>query len=121
MPASHLPRPIRSPARVMWQFRPHSYYPVEHSADQLTQWTYDFTYNGTKYTPVIVGTNATKTNTSTTTPVFIIPIKLVYGKTNGNHTYDPNKNIFPGTKLTVTQYIAQSPLFCSHRLQTGRS
>jgi len=98
---------------------PHSYYPVEHSADQLTQWTYDFTYNGTKYTPVIVGTNATNTNTSTTTPVFIIPIKLVYGKTNGNHTYDPNKDIFPGTKLTVTQYIAQSPLFVAINFTEG--
>lgn len=90
---------------------PHSYYPVEPSTDQLTQWTYTFTYSGTKYTPVIVGTNATNTDKSTTTPVFIIPIKLVFGKTNGNHTYDPNKDIYPGTKLTVTQYIAQSPLF----------
>ncbi len=43
--------------------------------------------------------------------MFIVPIKLIYGKTNGNHTYDPNKDIYPGTKLTVTQYIAQSPLF----------
>jgi hypothetical protein len=90
---------------------PHSYYPVEPSTDQLTQWTYSFTYQGNKYTPVIVGTDATKTNTSTTTPVVIIPIKLVFGKTNGNHTYDPNKDIYPGTKLTVTQYIAQSPIF----------
>jgi hypothetical protein len=90
---------------------PHSYYPVEPSTNQLTQWTYSFTYNGQKYTPVIVGTNATNTNASTTTPVVIIPIKLVFGKTNGNHTYDPNKDIYPGTKLTVTQYVAQSPLF----------
>jgi hypothetical protein len=90
---------------------PHSYYAVEPSSSQLTQWTYKFTYNGTKYTPVIVGTDATKTNTSTTVPVFIIPIKMVYGKTNGNHTFDPNKDIYPGTKLTVTQYIAQSPIF----------
>jgi hypothetical protein len=90
---------------------PHSYYPVEKSPSQLTQWTYSFTYNGQKYTPVIVGTNATNTDTSTTTPVVIVPIKLIFGKTNGNHTFDPNKDIYPGTKLTVTQYIAQSPLF----------
>ena len=44
---------------------PHSYYPVEPSTTQLTQWTYSFTYNGQKYTPVIVGTNATNTNAST--------------------------------------------------------
>src|SRR5271170_3007453 len=58
---------------------PHSYYPVVPSSDQLTQWTYSFTYNSQKYTPVIVGTNATNTNKSTTTPVVIIPIKLVFG------------------------------------------
>jgi hypothetical protein len=90
---------------------PHSYYPVVPSSDQLTQWTYKYTYNGQKYNPVIIGTDATSTNKSTTTPVVIIPIKLVFGKSNGNHTYDPNKDKFPGTKLTVTQYIAQSPLF----------
>jgi hypothetical protein len=98
---------------------PHSYGPIEHAAGQLTQWTYTFTYNGTKYTPVIVGTDATKTNTTTTTPVFIVPLKLVYGKTNGNHTYDPNKDLFPGTKLTVTQYIAQSPLFVGINFTEG--
>jgi hypothetical protein len=99
---------------------PHSYYPVEPSTSHLTQWTYHFTYQGTKYTPTIVGTDATKTNTSTTTPVFIIPIKMVYGKTNGNHTFDPNKDIYPGTKLTVTQYIAQSPLFVPINFTEGR-
>jgi hypothetical protein len=98
---------------------PHSYYPVEPSSKQLTQWTYDFTYQGTKYTPVIVGTDATKTNTTTTTPVFIIPIKLVFGKTNGNKTFDPNKDIYPGTKLTITQYVAQSPIFVPIKFTQG--
>jgi hypothetical protein len=90
---------------------PHSYYPVKPSRKQLTQWTYSFTYKGQKYTPVIIGTDITRTNKSTTTPVLIIPIKLVFGKKNGNHTYDPNKDIYPGTKLTVTDYVAQSPIF----------
>jgi len=98
---------------------PHSYFPVEQSSNKLTQWTYSFTYNGNKYTPVIVGTDPRKTNVTTTTPVFIIPVKLVYGKTNGNHTYDPNKDIYPGTKLTVTQYIAQSPLFVDINFKRG--
>src|SRR5579864_2812616 len=71
---------------------PHSYYPVKPSSNHLTQWTYNFTYQGQKYSPVIVGTNPSKTNVTTTTPVFIIPIKMVFGKNNGNHTYDPNKN-----------------------------
>ena len=60
---------------------------------------------------MIVGTDPSKTNVTTTTPVFIIPIKMVYGKSNGNHTFDPNKDIYPGTKLTVTKYISQSPIF----------
>jgi hypothetical protein len=90
---------------------PHSYFPVAPSSEQLTQWTYKFTYQNRKYAAVIVGTNVTDTNKTTTTPVVIIPIKLVFGKTNGNHTYDPNKDIYPGTKLTVTQYVAQSPFF----------
>lgn len=90
---------------------PHSYFAVEPSSSHLTQWTFTFTYEGTKYTPVIVGTDPSKTNVTTTTPVFIIPIKMVYGKTNGNHTFDPNKDIYPGTKLTVTQFVAQSPIF----------
>jgi len=98
---------------------PHSYYPVEPSTSQLTQWTYHFTYQGTKFTPVIVGTDATKTNSSTTTPVVIIPVKLIFGKTNGNHTYDPNKDIYPGTKLTITQYIAQSPIFAPINFTQG--
>src|SRR5271167_1036952 len=62
---------------------PHSYFPIEPSSSQLTQWTYNFTYQSRKYSPVIVGTDPSKTNVTTTTPVLIIPIKLVYGKTNG--------------------------------------
>jgi hypothetical protein len=90
---------------------PHSYYPVAPSTTGLTQWTYSFTYQGQKFTPVIVGTDPSKTNVTTTTPVYIIPVKMVFGKSNGNHTYDPNKDIYPGTKLTVMQYITQSPIF----------
>ncbi len=100
-----------SPRGIYLAVPPHSYYPVAPSNKQLTQWTYKFTYNGQKYSPVIVGTDPSKTNVTTTTPVFIIPIKMVYGKSNGNHTFDPNKDIYPGTKLTVTKYISQSPIF----------
>lgn len=98
---------------------PHSYYAIEPTTTHLTQWTYSFTYQNQKYTPVIVGTDATKTNVTTTVPVFIIPIKMVFGKTNGNHTYDPNKDIYPGTKLTVTNFIAQSPIFVPIKFTEG--
>ena len=90
---------------------PHSYYPVEPAASHLTQWTYHFTFNGQKFSPVIVGTDPSKTNVTTTVPVFIIPLKMVFGKSNGNHTFDPLKNKYPGTSLTVMDFIAQSPVF----------
>ncbi len=99
---------------------PHSYFPIAPSSSELTQWTYSFTYQNQKFNPVIVGTDPSKTNVTTTTPVVIIPIKLVFGKTNGNHTYDPNKDIYPGTTLTVTQYIAQSPFFLAINSHPGR-
>jgi len=67
--------------------------------------------SGVKYNRVIVETSPLKTNVTTTTPVFVIPIKFVFGKTNGNHTFDPNKGIYPRTKLTVKQFVAQSPIF----------
>lgn len=98
---------------------PHSYYNVEPSSQSLTQWVYSFTYNGTKYTPTIVGTSPITTNSTTTVPVEIIPIKLVYAKNNGNKTFDPNKDIFPGTKLTVTKYVEQSPIFVGINFTQG--
>jgi hypothetical protein len=90
---------------------PHSYYTVQPSSNQLTQWIYKFTYKGGTYTPTIVGTDPRSTNVTTTTPVFIVPIKMVFGKSNGNKTYDPLKNKFPGQKVSVLQTILNSPIF----------
>ena len=77
----------------------------------LTQWTYKWTYSGQNLSAVIVGTDPSKTNTTTTVKIGIIPIKMVYGSSNGNMTFDPN-TLYSGGK-TATQMIAGSPIFVS--------
>jgi hypothetical protein len=60
----------------------------------------------------MIGTNPTNTNSSTTVPVYIIPIKMVYGSRNGNMTFDPNTHK-AANGLTVVQNLIASPLFAS--------
>jgi hypothetical protein len=58
----------------------------------------------------MVGTDPSKTNTSTTIPVILVPIKMVYGATNGNTTFDPKTHIVPDGKSVTTDVVA-SPIF----------
>ena len=58
----------------------------------------------------MVGSDPSKTNTTTTVSVEIVPIKMVYGKNNGNKTFDPMKNKLPNGQ-TVMQMILASPIF----------
>jgi hypothetical protein len=76
---------------------------------QLTQWNGTFTYQGVKYPFIMVGTDPSKTNTSTTVPVFLVPIKMVYGPSNGNKTFDPVKHKLPDGE-TVLHNILTSPI-----------
>lgn len=79
----------------------------------LTQWNGSFTdLTKAKITYTMVGTDPSKGGTSTTVPVYIIPIKMVYGKTNGNKTFDPVKTKV-SNGLTVVNNIIASPLFAS--------
>ena len=79
----------------------------------LTTWNGSFTFNGTKYNFNMVGTDPSKNNSTTTVPSYIIPIKMVYDKNHGNKTFDPNKQKFSGTNVSVTTTIATSPIFAS--------
>ena len=82
-----------------------------HPASSLTQWSgsfTDLTHRTVSY--VMVGTNPNSTNTSTTIPVVLIPIKMVYGSRNGNMTFDPNTHTVSNGK-TVTNNTLASPLF----------
>ena len=82
-------------------------------AVQLTQWNGSFTdLTGHHISYVMAGTSPISTNTSTTIPVYIIPIKMVYGSTNGNMTFDPVAHILSNGK-NIVQNTTASPLFVS--------
>jgi hypothetical protein len=78
---------------------------------QLTQWSgsfTDLTHKAVSYT--MVGTNPATTNTTTTISVVLVPVKMVYGTSNGNMTFDPVAHTL-SNGLTVVQNTLNSPLF----------
>ena len=91
----------------------HSYYQVNAQAPAaaLPQWTFNFTHKHKNYNDVFVGTDPSSTNTTTTIQWGIIPIKMVYGPSNGNMAFDPN-SIYSGN-MTAVQMILGSPQFQS--------
>ena len=103
-------------ARAMYKtLPPHANpYLVVAPSCNLTQWTFDWTssYNNEKYESVILGTDPATTNTTTTFEVGIIPIKMVFGASNGNMTFDPNATGEFGT-LSATQMVNGSLIFQS--------
>jgi hypothetical protein len=80
----------------------------------IVQWNGSFIdITKKKITYTMIGTDPNKTNVTTTIPVFIVPIKLVYGKSNGNMTFDPSVKKLPNGK-TIIQNIIASPMFDPH-------
>ncbi len=77
----------------------------------ITQWNgsfVDLTKKTVTYT--MIGTDPSKGGVSTTIPVFIIPIKMKYGPSNGNKTFDPvTTKVSNG--LTVINNVIASPIF----------
>jgi hypothetical protein len=91
---------------------PHDYFPAEKSVQPvtpLTQWTYSFTYQGSTYNDVFVGTDPSKTNATTTVTIGIIPIKMVYGPSNGNMTFDPAAPYYK--TFSTTDIVKDGPIF----------
>jgi hypothetical protein len=85
--------------------------PQTPATPSLKQWNgsfVDITKKTVHYT--MVGTNPALTNVSTTVPVYIIPIKMVYGALNGNRTFDPT-TAKASNGLTVVKNIIASPVF----------
>jgi hypothetical protein len=77
----------------------------------LTLWNGSFIdLTKRKITYTMVGTNPAVSNVSTTIPVYIIPIKMVYGSTNGNRTFDP-LTAKASNGLSVVKNIIASPIF----------
>lgn len=85
--------------------------PKGQASTSLVQWNGSFT-DLTKKTInfTMIGTDPTKTDTSTTIPVYIIPVKMKYPKSNGNMTFDPKKQVLADGKTVINNIIA-SPLF----------
>jgi hypothetical protein len=79
-------------------------------AANLAQWNGSFTdLTGQKRTFTMVGADPSQSNTTTTIPTFIIPIKMVYGPDNGNKTFSPMHKLPDGN--SVLSDAKTSPLF----------
>jgi hypothetical protein len=84
---------------------------ISPSGKQLVQWNGSFKdHTGQTHTFTMVGTNPATTNVTTTTTVWVIPVKFVYNASHGNKTFDPNKHKLSNGR-TVTQNTLLSPLF----------
>jgi hypothetical protein len=101
-----------SPRPMFATIPPHSYYAVKPPATNLAQWNGSYNIHGTTVRFTMVGGDPRKTNTTTTIPVFIIPVKMVYGSSNGNMTFDPTLTSNFGT-LSAQQVLTTSPLLTS--------
>jgi hypothetical protein len=71
-------------------------------------WKGSYSYQGAKYTETFVGTPPTA-STSTTVPVYLIPVSIVITTTGGTKTYSPTHVLSNGN--TVTQSTVLSPMF----------
>jgi len=69
-------------------------------------WVYTFSYGGKNYNETFIGTIASG-GASTTVPVYVVPVKMVYGTTS----YDPTKVIANG--VSIIQNVLNSPIFAS--------
>jgi hypothetical protein len=80
-------------------------------AAALVQWNgsfVDLTKKTIDYT--MIGTDPSAGGVSTTVPVVIVPVKMVYGKKIGNMTFDP-MTAKASDGLTIINNIIASPLF----------
>ncbi len=82
-------------------------------AQSLPTWQGSFTYQGTKYNFIMVGTNpATTLNGNTQVPTYLIPLKVTFsGCTQPPCTFDPQDTLSNGQ--TVVQNVTTSPIFSS--------
>jgi hypothetical protein len=85
-------------------------YDLKTPATALQTWNGSFTYQGTNYSYNMVGT-APSTNSSTTIPVYIIPIKVVITKRRTKTTFDPAHVLSNGNTVTTNTIV--SPIFNS--------
>jgi len=75
----------------------------------LQTWNGTFVSGTTTNHFVMVGTDPSATNTTTTIPVYIIPLKLTFVNGTTKTTFDPTAPI--GTGLSAVQQTLASPIF----------
>lgn len=78
------------------------------AGSSLPTWNGSFTYGGSNYTYNMVG-KAPSSNTSTSIPTYIIPIKIVITSRRTQYTFDPSHVLSNGK--TVVQNTTASPVF----------
>ena len=81
----------------------------------LPTWTGGFTYKGTAYSYTMVGSDPTKTCSTTVVPVYIVPIKLIY---SDGSVFDPTATMINDTISAVTA-VELSPVFSSTDFTAG--
>jgi hypothetical protein len=80
-------------------------------AVSLPTWPGTFVYQGKTNHFVMVGTDPSTSNATTTIPVFIVPVRLGYKGSNGSKTiFDPSTKVLSNGK-TVIQNVLASPIF----------
>jgi hypothetical protein len=77
----------------------------------LPTWTFNWTYQAQRFDAVFVGTDPTG-GASTTVPVYIIPVRLLFKTSSGTLTADPTAKDYTGR--TPVDTTRDSPIF-----QTG--
>ncbi len=89
-------------------------------AATITQWNgsyTDLTKKTINFTQI--GTDPNTTNTTTTIPVYIIPVKMVYSKNNGNATFDPSKQVLSNGKTVINNILRVAAVHLRGRLHAG--
>src|SRR5258706_9317677 len=95
--------------------QPLSYLPQSHitqaraASSQLPTWSSSFTYNGTAYSYTMIGTDPSSGSATTTVPVTIVPLKIIFS----------DGTIFDGSQQ-VTNTVS-SPLFHPASFSSGNT
>ena len=80
----------------------------------LAQWNGSFVDRlGNTVTYTMAGTDPSTNNAPISIPVVIIPLKMVYGPSNGNTTFDPVAHVVTGTAKNIVDMTTSSPVFSS--------
>ena len=104
------------PAKPMYaHLKPNIRTDIISPATPLTTWNGTFVHSGTTYKYNMVGTTPS-TGTSTTIPVFIIPLKLVYKTSTSTTSFSALHKLSNGR--TVVQNVLDSPIFSSMDFKT---